>query len=938
MLPRDAHAVLGLEHGASKQQVKDAFRRLAMRSHPDLATSAHKSQAEASFRKISEAYKLLMSAPVQHRAAADMDHIRRGSRLHYGLSSLPFVFLIGGTVCLGGYHLVTGARAVERELSPICVSYGSWSSPPVALQPAPPLARASPRKKKPARAQSAQEVSRPHGEGACALQGGGACSAQAWRGGLVVVSGTGARAAAGRQPERLWSLQLDEQRAEAAWRPRLELHRTPASGCRTEPPCPARRCASCGGCCADAIVADPAPAGSHWRGSEGTISTAREYICLAHGWRRTRGNRQRMASAQTSVQEEPRRAPGLEDSLQVYQRMLSKGAGVQSLLDRLSETVLVLAGTNKLRADREPQPGELALASEAYGMMAATLEMVRPKDVVTKKAAHEAMVHLGYRSMTSKKRRTAPPTPAPSPAASQVAWNPEGKALLRPHQEMYSANSSATYAQPPLSHHGPTMSRPTSSSAIPLLGALEGGSLSTTQLMELLTRRSAESQHQKQLQMEQAANHHLQVNKQEGQSLHWTPESDALMVCEVCKKLDSKATELLLCDACEKGHHLDCVQVSRATLPQGDWYCPPCRAQKSIRPSKYGPIRAASLPATSRQGPGTSAAEESQLVLPAAGALRSAITPSGQQSRAPTAARTAQQELLAQVARASGAWVFSQCQLNDHVKQQGPAPGDAEKVAQPTPTEESQQVQSGALLAQQSQTFSSAESSLAVKADAGPVEKAIALSKEPVVANNEQEQLPAVASGKVPVVGESSNQVQDAQAGGEAGAPENSGKVRESEPTEELAHDIEWENSSPQLHERRLQYSGCRIRGVSYKEMYEDTADKMKVVIVCWCFYPSDLPEAVVKPTSMLEANEVYESNHSDVNPLESIQGPCLVLSPRQAMEELKKREHLKEEDVRPLPPIFVCRWLYNAPEGTFTAAPDAGPPDAGPSVELQQV
>eukprot|EP00850_Spirogloea_muscicola_P020007 SM000205S06214 [mRNA] locus=s205:17003:21064:- [translate_table: standard] len=667
----------------------------------------------------------------------------------------------------------------------------------------------------------------------------------------------------------------------------------------------------------------------------------------------------RMASAQTSVQEELRRAPGLEDSLQVYKGMLSKGTGVQSLLDRLRETILVLAGVNKLRADREPQPGELALASEAYGMMAATIEIVRPKDVVTKKAAHEAMVHLGYRWHGILRGRPyfvlIKKCTLPTAVQLMFSLHLVIKGLLTNcviHFVIRAYNVKADILLGYACIAGVVFC------SIPLLGALEGGSLSTTQLMDMLSRRSAELQHQKQLQMEQAANHHLQVNKQEGQSLHWTPESDALMVCEVCKKLDSKAIELLLCDACEKGHHLDCVQVSRATLPQGDWYCPSCRAQKSIRPSKYGPIRAASLPATSRQGPGTTAAEESQLVLPPAGALGSAIPPSSQQSRAPMAARTAQQELLAQVARASGAWVFSQCQLNDHVKQQGPAPGDAEKVAQLTPTEGSQQVQSVALLAQQSHKFPRAES--AVKADAGPVEKAIALSKEPVVANIEQEQLPAVATWEVPVVGESSNQAQDAQAGGKAGAPENSGKMRESEPTEELAHDIEWENSSPQIHESRLQYLGCRIRGVSYKvnscalfrpespgdrpyvarlqEMYEDTADKVKVVKVCWCFYPSDLPEAVVKPTSMLEANEVYESNHSDVNPLESIQGPCLVLSPRQAMGELKKREHLKEDDVRPLPPIFVRRWLYNAPEGTFIAVPDAGPPDAGPSVELQQV
>lgn len=57
MKQKDYYKVLGLEQGASDQEIKQAYRRLARKYHPDV--NPNNKQAEARFKEVNEAYQVL---------------------------------------------------------------------------------------------------------------------------------------------------------------------------------------------------------------------------------------------------------------------------------------------------------------------------------------------------------------------------------------------------------------------------------------------------------------------------------------------------------------------------------------------------------------------------------------------------------------------------------------------------------------------------------------------------------------------------------------------------------------------------------------------------------------------------------------------------------------------------------------------------------------
>lgn len=56
---KDYYAILGVKKGASGEMIKQAYRRLAKRHHPDLHPDKDKAQAEKKFKEINEAYEVL---------------------------------------------------------------------------------------------------------------------------------------------------------------------------------------------------------------------------------------------------------------------------------------------------------------------------------------------------------------------------------------------------------------------------------------------------------------------------------------------------------------------------------------------------------------------------------------------------------------------------------------------------------------------------------------------------------------------------------------------------------------------------------------------------------------------------------------------------------------------------------------------------------------
>ena len=72
----DPHALLGLPAGASAQQIKRAFRKLARKHHPDVSKAA---DAAARMQEVNEAYDVLRD-PEKRAAYDQVGQGRRGGQ------------------------------------------------------------------------------------------------------------------------------------------------------------------------------------------------------------------------------------------------------------------------------------------------------------------------------------------------------------------------------------------------------------------------------------------------------------------------------------------------------------------------------------------------------------------------------------------------------------------------------------------------------------------------------------------------------------------------------------------------------------------------------------------------------------------------------------------------------------------------------------------
>jgi len=69
------------------------------------------------------------------------------------------------------------------------------------------------------------------------------------------------------------------------------------------------------------------------------------------------------------------------------------------------------------------------------------------------------------------------------------------------------------------------------------------------------------------------------------------PASNTL-ACSVCREMGRDA-EMLLCDRCDQGFHLDCLVPPLSAVPKGRWYCPGCSSERAneVRAVEPGPVR-----------------------------------------------------------------------------------------------------------------------------------------------------------------------------------------------------------------------------------------------------------------------------------------------------------------------------------------------------------
>ena len=49
--------------------------------------------------------------------------------------------------------------------------------------------------------------------------------------------------------------------------------------------------------------------------------------------------------------------------------------------------------------------------------------------------------------------------------------------------------------------------------------------------------------------------------------------------CRICRK-KTDPEKMLLCDGCDRGHHMYCLKPKLKSVPQGDWYCSDCKPKE----------------------------------------------------------------------------------------------------------------------------------------------------------------------------------------------------------------------------------------------------------------------------------------------------------------------------------------------------------------------
>ncbi|MDP3804125.1 MAG: molecular chaperone DnaJ [Candidatus Omnitrophota bacterium] len=92
MAKRDYYEVLGISKGASADEVKKAYRNLALKYHPDRVTVDKKKEAEEKFKEVSEAYEVLIDP--QKKATYDQ----------YGHEGVDSTFKQGGFTWQDFHH------------------------------------------------------------------------------------------------------------------------------------------------------------------------------------------------------------------------------------------------------------------------------------------------------------------------------------------------------------------------------------------------------------------------------------------------------------------------------------------------------------------------------------------------------------------------------------------------------------------------------------------------------------------------------------------------------------------------------------------------------------------------------------------------------------------------------------------------------------------
>ncbi|KAG4382152.1 hypothetical protein GLYMA_14G018000v4 [Glycine max] len=442
----------------------------------------------------------------------------------------------------------------------------------------------------------------------------------------------------------------------------------------------------------------------------------------------------------------------------------------------------------------------------------------------------------------------------------------------------------------------------------------------------------------------------------------WTPPSRDYMnkafTCQMCELSVNEVDTVLLCDACEKGFHLKCLQPSvlRGIHNRVDWHCMRCLSLSGGKPlpPKYGRVmRSSNTPPKLPSNTGG--------ILPCSEKKVENIDP----------------KVIPQTLATNGSSVQTVCGGNHNVElssesripdtkdMQGtnisstieaidkkPDPNNSMKslsaASSPSPCllgkNSVQQINSKVLTGKET-----LESESLPKLSEPAKCEDLQSSQDFQVEHTMSQDNPEVSSDKHVDHNIMNNKQKEFHGGksltydiklddqdaalanfvGTSGT--NTDGTQHSALSSDSSHAVEWIGDVVQLVDEKKYYQSCCIDGVTYRlqghalfptshgkltpsklqSMWEDCKTGLKWVKVTNCYFPDDLPGNIGHPC-ISEVNEVYESNGDRTEMANSIRGPCEVLPSDKFKQENDMRCQLGIEETSKVQPIFLCRWFYD--------------------------
>ncbi|KAI4306158.1 hypothetical protein L6164_029459 [Bauhinia variegata] len=437
----------------------------------------------------------------------------------------------------------------------------------------------------------------------------------------------------------------------------------------------------------------------------------------------------------------------------------------------------------------------------------------------------------------------------------------------------------------------------------------------------------------------------------------WTPPSRDYMskatTCQMCNLTVNEVDTVLLCDACEKGFHLKCLQSSVLRgIPRGEWHCLRCLTLSNGKPlpPKYGRVmRSSNTPNTQ----------------PKVLSITGGIQPSSEKKEGVLDTKVSLQKLTTNGSSApSKAFGNSSAELPSNLKtlDTREIKGDTitsstkhmDEKPDPSISKKSLDAASnssvgllGEISAQRiksSEVSTSKEGETASETETLPKLSEPNLQVEQTVLQDNSEGISSLMyNNQNESLGEGlrydiQRDDKDVALGNSDGS---SGINTEGRQCSQLpsngSHVVEWIGDVIQLVNEKKFYQSCCVDGVTYRlqdhalfisslgklepsklqSMWEDSKTGLRLVNVTKCYFPGDLPGNIAHPC-ISEVNEVYESNSDRTETAASIRGPCEVLPSYKFKQETDRRNQLGLEASARLQPIFLCRWFYDEVKKLF--------------------